>query len=232
MSGAGRAAELAWLRRTVRGAFAEALALVLPVVCAGCGEADTALCETCRAALHPSIIRRVGAVPVCSGLVFAAVPARVLRAVKENGRTDLARVLAPALRAAVEAAVGGHPHRSDLIVVPLPTTRAAYRRRGYRVVDLIARRAGLPCVRALAVARVTADQRGLGRDARAVNVASSLTVRSRFAATIRGARVVVIDDVVTTGATLNEAVRALREAGADVIGAATVAATLRHDGRS
>jgi predicted amidophosphoribosyltransferase len=160
-------------------------------------------------------------VDVWSGLPFDGVPARVVRALKEDGRTGLARDLAPALRAAVEAAASGSSRPPA--VVPVPTSRAAYRRRGYRVVELVARRAGLRTERLLAPSRVTADQRGLDREGRRRNVAGSL--RGRGA---EGLRVVVIDDVVTTGATLEEAIRALRAAGAHVVGAATIAATPRH----
>ena len=113
------------------------------------------------------------------------------------------------------------PHSTDCVVlVPIPTSRAAYRRRGYRVIELVARRAGLKTARLLRIVGATADQRGLSREARRRNVAHSL--RARGAA---GVQVIVIDDVVTTGATLAEAVRALRAGGADVIGAATIAAT-------
>ncbi|WP_454261450.1 phosphoribosyltransferase family protein [Pseudoxanthomonas mexicana] len=68
----------------------------------------------------------------------------------------------------------------------------------------------------------TADQRLLGRTERAANVSGSM--RARGAA---GAAVIVVDDVVTTGATLVEAARALRAGGARVLGAATVASTTR-----
>jgi predicted amidophosphoribosyltransferase len=91
------------------------------------------------------------------------------------------------------------------------------------VVELVARRAGLRCERLLAIARVAADQRGLDRAARRRNVENSLRARD-----VAGLRIVVIDDVVTTGATLEEAARALRAGGAEVIGAATIASTARR----
>jgi predicted amidophosphoribosyltransferase len=151
----------------------------------------------------------------------------VVRALKEDGRTGLARALAPALRAAVDAAVGAasadQPEVGRIVLVPIPTSRAAFRRRGYRVVELVARRAGLRCEPLLAIARVAADQRGLDRAARRRNVADSLRARD-----VAGLRIVVIDDVVTTGATLEEAARALRAGGAEVIGAATIASTARR----
>jgi predicted amidophosphoribosyltransferase len=149
------------------------------------------------------------------------VAARVLRALKEDGRTGLARALAPALAAAVAAL-----DAPGAVVVPVPSSRAALRRRGYRVAELLARRAELAPVRALRSVRTVADQRGLGRAQRRENVAGSLrAVRGNV---LTGRDVVIVDDVVTTGATLAEAARALRAAGARVVGAATVAATPRR----
>lgn len=218
-----------WIGSALRGALAEALALVLPVTCAGCDEPDVALCEDCRRQLRP-ITSRGGRDPmVWSGLAFEGVPARVVRALKADGRTALARELAPALGAAVDAALAAasadEGERERTVLVPIPTSPAAYRRRGYRVVELVARRAGLRTAPLLVMARGTADQRGLDRDARRRNVAGSL--RARGAA---GVRAIVIDDVLTTGATLEEAARALRAGGAQVVGAATIAVTARRVG--
>jgi predicted amidophosphoribosyltransferase len=217
----------AWIGPVLRGALAEALALVLPVTCAGCDEPDVALCENCRGQLRPATSRSGRDPTVWSGLAFEGVPARVVRALKADGRTALARELAPALRAAVDAAVAAASadERGDarVVLVPIPTSRAAYRRRGYRVVELVAARAGLNAARLLVTTRATSDQRGLDREARRRNVAGSLRARRAT-----GVRVLVIDDVVTTGATLEEAVRALRAGGAEVVGAATIAATPRR----
>jgi predicted amidophosphoribosyltransferase len=207
----------------VRAAFADLLSLAFPVACAGCAEPGRALCAVCAGQLTPQPHRRDldDGLPVWSGLAFDGIAARALRALKEEGRTGLARALAPALRAALREAGAG---RSGLIVVPVPTSRAAMRRRGYRVVDLLVRRAGLDPRPLLRPARRTADQRRLTREARAANVAESLWARPAAA----GLRVVIADDVVTTGATLQEAARALRAAGAHVVGAVTVAATPRR----
>lgn len=229
----------------LREACADALALLLPVWCAGCDEPDVALCERCALALEPAPRRRMidapdGAVEVWSGLAFEGVAARVLRAIKEDGRTGLAVAVAPALAAAL-----GRAGAADCLVVPMPTSRAAYRRRGFRVPELLLRRAGRRGSRLLRHARRTRDQRGLDRDARRRNVAHSMvatiptSVRWRPGAPSAGSaaagsgaalRVVVVDDVVTTGASLGEAVRALRAAGAEVVAAVTLAATPRRVG--
>lgn len=211
------------LRSLLRQAWADALALLLPVVCAGCGEPDVDLCDDCARAVQPRATRHTletdgRAIAVWSGLPFEGIAARVLRAIKEEGRTPLARALAPALAEAVWQV--GAP---GAVLVPVPTSRASFRRRGFRVPELLAARAGLRTTRLLRPARRTADQRGLDRVARRRNVAQSL--RSRDASSLR---IVVLDDVVTTGATLEEAVRALRAAGADVVGAVAVAATPRR----
>jgi len=210
------------VRRRARDALAEVVSLVFPDACAGCGQPDAPLCDRCRGMLLPRVTAtRAGELPVRSGVVFDGVAARVLRALKEDGRTGLARALAPALAAAVAAL-----DAPGAVVVPVPSSRAALRRRGYRVAELLARRAGLAPVRALRSVRTVADQRGLGRAQRRENVAGSLrAVRGNV---LTGRDVVIVDDVVTTGATLAEAARALRAAGARVVGAATVAATPRR----
>ncbi|MDQ7878799.1 phosphoribosyltransferase family protein [Microbacterium sp. QXD-8] len=229
----------------LREACADALALLLPVWCAGCDEPDIALCERCAVALRPDPRCRIvdapgGGVEVWSGLAFEGVAARVLRAIKEDGRTRLATALAPALAAALDRAGA-----AGCVLVPMPTSRAAYRRRGFRMPELLLRRAGRRGRRILRLARRTDDQRGLDRDARRRNVTGSIIASmpaapapeagarrggSGAVGSAAGLRVVVVDDVVTTGASLAEAVRAMRAAGVEVVAAVTVAATPRRRG--
>lgn len=222
-------------RLLVRDALLDALALAFPVDCAGCREPGRALCDRCRPSLAPAVRTRTLAsgLRVWSGLDYGGVAAGALRALKEEGRTSLARDLAPGLSAAL-AAVARESGASGLLVVPVPSSRAAQRRRGYDVVELLAGRAGVATARALAPARRTADQRALGRDERRAN--ASLSMRPAGgpggAARVFGRIVVIVDDVVTTGSTLDEAARALTAAGARVAGAATVAATPLRFGSS
>lgn len=210
----------------MRGALEGALSLIFPVWCAGCDEPDTMLCPACRRELVPTVARRaLGGLEVWSGLDFDGVAARVLRAAKEDGRTALLRMLAPALAAAVaECLAHAPPERVSL--VPVPTSGAAMRRRGYRVVEVLATRAGLPTHRMLRTGGRAEDQRRLGREDRARNVAGRMSARGA-----QNRAVLIVDDVVTTGATLLEAARALTDAGARVVGAATVASTALHSPR-
>lgn len=207
----------------VREALRAAAALLLPVWCAGCDAPDVALCAACEAALQQAPHRRVlpGGLVVHSALAFEGVPARVVRALKEEGRTVLARCLGAALATAWAAGEGEWGAGARAVVVP--TSRVALRRRGYAPVALVARRAGLSTTSSLRQVGRVRDQRGLARGERAQNVAGSMAFRGGAVGDV-----VLVDDVLTTGATLQEATRVLVASGCRVLGAVTVAATPRR----
>ena len=207
----------------IREAVLDALAVLLPVECAGCGADDRALCASCRAVLVPEVSSRLVAdgLRVWSGLEYDGATRAVMLALKRDGRADAARFLAPALAAAVVAAA---PDPVGVEVVLVPGSRRAYRRRGFDPVRLLVARAGLRGARVFAPARPHASQKTLGVDERDRN----LTGVFRLRAAVAGRRILLVDDVVTTGATLREASRVLREAGAEVVGAAVVASTPRR----
>lgn len=211
------------------GLAADLAALVVPVDCAGCATPGRQLCRDCRAALAPQptlrTVRTDASPPLAtaSGLAYDGVARTVLLAYKNAGATGLAPPLAVALRAAVVLALSTVPG-DDVVLVPMPPTRRSTVERGYDPVRLLLTRARLPAGRLLTLTRRGADQVRLGREARHANAAFSM----RAARAAAGRRILLIDDVVTTGATLGEAARALAEAGGHVLGAATVASTPRH----
>ncbi|WP_298868099.1 ComF family protein [uncultured Microbacterium sp.] len=202
----------------IRGVAQEALALLLASSCPGCDRVGTLLCDDCRRMLVADPVRTIspGGLDVHAALAYQDVAARCIRCLKEEGATMLARPLGLALRSVLAAQAP-----AGALIVPVPTGRAAYRRRGYRVPELLVARAGFTPERMLRAARRTGDQRGLGRADRARNVAGSL----RAVRPGGGREVVIVDDVVTTGATLDEAARALRAAGFRPICAVALAAT-------
>jgi predicted amidophosphoribosyltransferase len=203
--------------------------LVLPADCAGCGRAGPALCRTCRGRLRPeTTMAEVGGLTIASGLVYDDVARSALLAFKNEGRTDLGGPLSAALREAVAALLDGTAPAAPAALVPAPGTARSRHERGYEPVRVLLRRAHLPATDGLVLVRRARDQTELGREERIANVAGGMRARRRLA----GLPVVLIDDVVTTGATLLEAARAVTEAGGLVLGAATVAATPRRSMRA
>lgn len=197
--------------------LAAAADLVLPAACAGCARPGPSWCPRCAAALAagPQASDLPDGTPVHAAAVHAGPARELLLAVKERGRAEVREVVALALAGRVDALAGSVPVR----LVPVPTRAASRRRRGGDLVaDLAARAArhrragGAPTAvaRSLRVRRRVVDQTELGAAGRRANLAGA------FAASgpVPHGPCVVVDDVVTTGATAAEAVRALRAAGA------------------
>ena len=110
----------------------------------------------------------------------------------------------------------------DIALVPIPSSLLSKRRRGrgfiIDIVGQIAQQTSLPVINALELARPVRDQSGLHSAQRAKNMNGAMRLR---AGVIPRADLVLIDDVVTTGATLREAARALTAAGCHVVGSVT-----------
>lgn len=222
--------------------LADAAAVLVPVACLGCGEADRAVCRRCEPQLVPPPARVLDLQPhdfeVVVGLDYDGVVATVLGALKERGRTDAVAALAPALRAVLTVALErwSAPGLPPPLLVCAPSDRSAVRRRGYRPVDDLVRAAGFHpgvsrhprarpwaaaplCAPVLALNRPIADQAGLSAAGRRANLVGAMTAHPR----VGGRCVLLVDDVLTTGSTLLEGRRALEEAGATVLGAACLA---------
>lgn len=207
------------------------LDLLLPRRCAGCRRAlpgaRPPLCVACAGALAPPPVRAVPRPPpaglprVWTVAAYDAPVRDLVIAYKERGRVALSRPLGDALARAAR------PSRPQVLVW-VPSRRSAVRARGYDHARRLAVRAGavlgVPAVPALVVARRLADQAGLSAAGRAANLDGAFRADPRRLPALAGRRVVVVDDVMTTGATLAEAARALGAAGIDVAGAAVVAA--------
>jgi len=271
---------LARLADGAAAAAAEVLALAAPVDCVCCGAEDLALCCGCERQVRlltrtpfraeaqaPALLDVDGSVllPVVAAGAYRAELAQSLLAFKKHGQGQLAGVLSTGLARAIRAAAG---EARGVLLVPVPTSGSAYRRRGFSPVHVLLgrlgpqhtpgagrksglspthalRKTGLRAVRGTpgrgAAAPVTTSgsmyglpgvrgqpggQKALGRGDRAQRVRGSMRVRrGLFAPDVNGRPCIIVDDVLTTGATLAEAARALRAAGALVTGAVVLAAT-------
>ncbi|TLM76062.1 ComF family protein [Pseudarthrobacter sp. NamB4] len=235
-------------------AAADLLCLAVPVDCVCCGAEDRALCITCDRLIRrltvapfraesgaPALMDVEGRVllPAVAAGVYREELAQALLSFKRHGQHQLKRSLGRALAGAVRAAAEDF---DGMCIVPVPTSTKAYLNRGFSPVHLLlagARRhlPGLAVEDVLAKAggsalQLPGGQKGLGRGARRQRVRGSMRVHRRSQGKVAGRRCIIVDDVLTTGATLAEAARVLDRAGAQVEGAVVLAATRPPDAKA
>jgi len=201
-----------------------------PRRCAGCGmpSAQTA-CEPCVELC--ALLAQPPSRPTPYGACHAALPFQppvrgLVHHAKYRGRRSAAAVLGALVVERLWLTL--HAHGPPALVVPVPLGRRRRRARGYNQAALLgaalARQAGVALADQAARLRETAPQVGRSRDARAANVRDAFAWRGP---PLGGAAVWLVDDVVTTGATLAAAATALQQAGAgriDGVAAAMVRA--------
>lgn len=218
---------------TAAGALITSLAdLVLPACCAGCGRPGAVLCRRCRPCGVPLSVTApaVPGLPVLAAGSYSHALRAALLAYKERGRRELARPLAAVLSGAVAAAQDAATVAVLApVLVPVPSTRAAARARGgdhvLRLARIAAQSSGGPVLPALRLRRMTRDSAHLNVAERLVNIGGAMSAAPPPPG--GPTRALIVDDIITSGATIAEATRALGEAGWSVLGAAVVAATPR-----
>ena len=219
----------------ISGVATRLLDLALPARCPGCGAEGPPICDACLPGLDARLDLPAG-IPIglpsdipapllqlewCAP--FTGLIRDALHELKYSGEKRLATPLGQAVaRRWSRAGAGGD------VLVPVPVHADRARRRGYDQAELIARAAaqqlGLPCAPILERARATIAQFDLDRSERATNVEGAFRMREGVSArALEGRWIVLIDDVVTTGATLAACAQPLLQAGAIGVSAITVA---------
>ncbi len=211
--------------------------LILPLECGGCGEPSTRWCDACAAELlvaaaEPHVVspRVDPQVPVFALGRYAGPRRQAILAMKEHGRGDLVVPLARVLAVGVHRLLSWGMVETPLTIVPAPTRRSAARRRGGDPVTRMARLArmslaaaaghsDITVARALRMRALARDSVGLGTSARERNVAGRVLLRGQRLHN----EVVIVDDIVTTGATARESVRVLHAAGVRVTAVLAIA---------
>ena len=212
--------------------------LAAPRCCAVCGDPGVSLCAGCLRALALLLVQPATPVrpdPPPPGFpdtwaltAYDGAVAAAIKAHKDHGRHDLTPVLAELLRHTVASVLAQRPPPGPVHVVPVPSSAASVRARGRRPLREITRAAlrddAIPVHDALRSTGRVRDQVGLSAAQRAANQHGAMRGDRRR----RPGLVVVVDDIVTSGATLCEAHRALRSVGAADVLAVTLAATPRR----
>ncbi|TNM42885.1 ComF family protein [Nocardioides albidus] len=206
-------------------------------MCPSCHEARPA-----HAGVHWPTPCPAGLVPPYAVGEYAGALRALVLAHKERRVLALARPLGELLATSVAASLATIGAGAPVLLVPVPSRAATVRQRGHDPTLTMARAAARtlgPDVRTAPLLRLrpgVVDQAGLDAAGRAANLAGSMTVPApavrRISRRCPRAHVVVCDDVLTTGATLREAQRALEAAGVRVHAAAVVAATRRRSAAS
>lgn len=206
-------------RFRVKGCWDDAMGLMFPTraVCMGCGSAagfETEwFCPECREVLAR---RWIGAFPetkldgAAAAYHYGGPAGGAVRNMKYRGVTALAKPMAEEMLRALEQI---QPVGAEM-VVPVPMHPKRQKHRGYNQSELlateIAAALGVPCENGLVRIRDTVQQARLEGEARRLNLKDAFRVES----CVSGWRVLLVDDVYTTGETARECAKALREGGA------------------
>jgi ComF family protein len=206
------------------------LDLLLPPICPACGREGARLCGFCRTVAGRRVDEPVGiplglASSAPAGLVqlewcssFSGPARAAVHALKYDGEQRLAQPLGSLMAERWRrAGIGGD------VLAHVPVHADRRRQRGFDQAELLARAIGpelaLPVVPGVARTAATRAQHALGRSDRAINVGHAFVVPPQFRQSIAGRWVVLVDDVVTTGATVAACAAALHEAGAAAVSA-------------
>ncbi|MCX8529553.1 MAG: phosphoribosyltransferase family protein [Rhodoluna sp.] len=189
---------------------------LLPSTCVACRKVGRTICDNCLAELDakPRVVDR--GIKGWSAIDYSATATSAINAFKEHGRTALLTDFCRLIDAI--------DLPENAILVGLPSSTGATRKRGFvpaeLLADRLARRRSLRSAHALVFARKIADQALLSRDQREANLAGSMLAKPL------GGPVILVDDVITTGASMREAARAMVAAGNQVAGFITIAETI------
>lgn len=200
--------------------FEEFGQLLFPTRCFGCNVIGLPICANCRSEWHPHhYSTHIAKLQVHSGVKYSPIASKIILAAKENGLAGADRLVIDSIIHVLSLA------RFDdynIRLVPIPSSPSARRRRGRSfIVDItstIGKQLGIPVSDSLEIGRKVVDQSRLDAAARAENVQGAFVLKR---GTFPRGDLILIDDVVTTGATLTEAARVLRLQGLHVLASVT-----------
>lgn len=215
--------------------FASLASLIIPVECPLCSKEDEFLCASCRkralnSAPHRQSIftKQQRQVLISSQLRFDESISRIILGAKDDANPHFQSMVIDALVSARSA------FPENLILVPIPTTTRARRKRGrdfmLEITQELASRTGDSVLSLLSCTRKLSPQKNLNARERSRNLLNAFAVNTRVAREqqrhISSNQILLVDDVITTGATMLEGFRALDTYGARYVGGISAAYSL------
>ncbi len=208
--------------------------LIFPSRCIGCSQLGISICSNCRSSWHPHTYFREVSVegrsyPVVSSVQYSPVASRVLLSAKESNIAAADKLLIDAISHSLAHFIKRFGGRA---LVAIPSRRSATRKRGRNflseitseVAKISENEISFIDTQLLVHSRSVKDQSALNSRQRLSNISGALAVPSKFKPRISAGNIgplIIVDDLITTGATLAEAIRALLAAGFEVKGAVT-----------
>ncbi len=203
------------------------------------------ICQACLKGLKPQtpilvslglgqdVSNHIRCISICP---YEGTARQAIRAFKYQDKQELASDLARTLEAGMESLLkpANQPNkRSGIVLIAVPLHKTKLEERGFNQSELITRelskRTGIRCdTRALIRARATTPQYGLTKGERAINVNSAFKANQRA----KNKNVILVDDVLTSGATAAACAQALLEAGAESVSVLTIARALLRSEKS
>jgi predicted amidophosphoribosyltransferase len=192
--------------------------LLFPIHCFGCKAFGIEICSNCRKYWNPHFyLQRIGELTVYSSIRYSPVARSILLGAKENSLKIADELIVNALLNCL--------HRlptqvlRDAVLMPVPGSKRAIRKRGrdfiFDITSELSMRSGVPVIAGIKINRRLLDQSGLNAVDRKRNIYGAFQIDGISPESFKG-EILLVDDLVTTGATLLEAKRALNSGGISV----------------
>lgn len=196
--------------------FSELSELIFPSRCMSCGVLGPTICTPCRTRWNPHIYRKsIDGLRVYAAVPYSQTAQKIILGAKESGYRECDLLLIHALKKSLTSFLR---EVGDGVLVPIPSRAHAIRKRGRDFIFSLTQELEHPCENVLRLIRPVRDQSRLSYQLRYENLECAFQ-----ADTIESGDVILIDDIVTSGATLLEARRAFQRRGIRVKGAITAA---------
>ena len=194
--------------------------LLFPTRCYGCNAIGLSICSSCRREWHPHFYTtHVQGIKVHSAVIYSPTASRIIMAAKERGLKGADELIVDAIVHVLDKA---NFDTFNVRLVPIPSSAPNRRRRGRSFIPEICKQVSaitsIPVIPALTINRAVKDQSSLSAKARLTNMRGAFSISTN---THPRGDLILIHDVVTTGATVSEAARALNSQGFHVLASVT-----------